>query len=470
MKLWMQGISDLVKKYFVVFREAWSIRKSLDAPKRLRDEYDFLPAHLELTEKPVSPLPRIVARTIMVFLVLAILISVFYKVEIVAVAPGQLILNGRSKVIQPLETSRVNKVYVRNGEKVKKGQLLISLSAIGAEAENAQNKSVLAQSRLDEQRLEALLNATENDLPPLMISPTGPDSERANRLMQAQFVAWTTSREQQQVIIRQKTAEQAAIKSRIAKLEQQKRIIQIKLSDMRSLYKKQAISKHQLLDQENQYVEIINELEVLKSQIREASEAVAHAHNEYRLLKQTFRRDLMEQLNQLRDTIQQVTHELDKNRERLDALQITSPVDGVVQQLATFTQGGVVTTAQTLMVIVPEHDHLDAKIKISNKDIGFVSPGQDVVIKVESFPYTRHGYLHGIVKTVSSEAIEDNQKGLYFDGEIMLLDSVMMVEGKEVRMTSGMNITAEIITGYRRVIDFVLSPIKGTIHESMTER
>ncbi|EOM6414013.1 HlyD family type I secretion periplasmic adaptor subunit, partial [Escherichia coli] len=74
------------------------------------------------------------------------------------------------------------------------------------------------------------------------------------------------------------------------------------------------------------------------------------------------------------------------------------------------------------------------------------------------------------VKTVSSEAIEDNQKGLYFDGEIMLLDSVMMVEGKEVRMTSGMNITAEIITGYRRVIDFVLSPIKGTIHESMTER
>ncbi|HHH7531578.1 TPA: HlyD family type I secretion periplasmic adaptor subunit, partial [Escherichia coli] len=128
---------------------------------------------------------------------------------------------------------------------------------------------------------------------------------------------------------------------------------QIKLSDMRSLYKKQAISKHQLLDQENQYVEIINELEVLKSQIREASEAVAHAHNEYRLLKQTFRRDLMEQLNQLRDTIQQVTYELDKNRERLDALQITSPVDGVVQQLATFTQGGVVTTAQTLMVIVP---------------------------------------------------------------------------------------------------------------------
>ncbi|HDK1665970.1 TPA: HlyD family type I secretion periplasmic adaptor subunit, partial [Escherichia coli] len=183
MKLWIQGISDLVKKYFLVFREAWSIRKSLDVPKRLRDEYDFLPAHLELTEKPVSPLPRIVARTIMVFLVLMLLISVFYKVEIVAVAPGQLILSGRSKIIQPLETSRVNKVYVRNGEKVQKGQLLISLTAIGAEAENAQNESVLAQSRLDEQRLEALLKATESNVPPTMAVSAGPDAERANRLM-----------------------------------------------------------------------------------------------------------------------------------------------------------------------------------------------------------------------------------------------------------------------------------------------
>ncbi|WP_105875153.1 HlyD family type I secretion periplasmic adaptor subunit [Cronobacter malonaticus] len=470
MKLWMQGISDLVKKYFVVFREAWSMRKSLDAPKRLRDEYDFLPAHLELTEKPVSPLPRIVARTIMVFLVLAILISVFYKVEIVAVAPGQLILSGRSKVIQPLETSRVNKVYVRNGEKVQKGQLLISLTATGAEAENAQNESVLAQSRLDEQRLEALLKATESNVPPTMTVSAGPDAERATRLMQEQFTAWTTSREQQQAIVRQKNAEQAAIKSRIAKLEQQKRIIQVKLSDIRALYKKQAISKHQLLDQENQYVEITNELEALRSQIKEASEAVAHANNEYKLLKQTFRRDLMEQLTRTRDTIRQVTHELEKNRERRDALQITSPVDGVVQQLAAFTEGGVVTTAQTLMVIVPEHDHLDARIKISNKDIGFVSPGQNVVIKVEAFPYTRHGYLHGVVRTVSSEAIEDNQKGLYFEGDVTLTDSTIMVQGKQVTLTSGMSITAEIITGYRRVIDFILSPIRETIDESLSER
>ncbi|MBB8665943.1 HlyD family type I secretion periplasmic adaptor subunit [Escherichia coli] len=470
MKLWIQGISDLVKKYFLVFREAWSIRKSLDVPKRLRDEYDFLPAHLELTEKPVSPLPRIVARTIMVFLILMLLISIFYKVEIVAVAPGQLILSGRSKIIQPLETSRVNKVYVRNGEKAQKGQLLISLTAIGAEAENAQNESVLAQSRLDEQRLEALLKATESNVPPTMAVSAGPDAERANRLMQEQFTAWATSREQQQAIIRQKNAEQAAIKSRIVKLEQQKHIAEVKLSDIRALYKKQAISKHQLLDQENQYVEITNELEVLRNQIKEASETVAQANNEYKLLKQTFRRDLMEQLTKTRDTIRQVTHELDKNRERRDALQITSPVDGVVQQLATFTEGGVVTTAQTLMVIVPEHDHLDARIKISNKDIGFVSPGQSVVIKVEAFPYTRHGYLHGVVRTVSREVVEDNQKGLYFEGDVTLTDSTIMVQGKQVTLTSGMSITAEIITGYRRVIDFILSPIRETIDESLSER
>ena len=470
MKLWLQGTIHLLKKYLVIFREAWSGRKLLEPPVRQRDEYDFLPAHLELTEKPVSPLPRIVARTIILFLAVAILIAVFCKVEIVAVAPGQLTLSGRSKIIQPLETSRVNKVYVRNGERVRKGQLLIALTGTGAEAEKAQNESTLAQARLDEQRQEALLKATETSIPPSISISAGTEVERTVRLMEEQFTAWKTSREQQLTAIRQKSAEQAAIKSRIAKLEQQKRIMSVKLGDIRALYHKQAVSKHDLLDYENQYVEITNELDALRNQLKEAGEAVTHATDEYKLLEQTFRRDLLEQLSQTRESIRQVTHELEKNRERREALQITSPVDGVVQQLATFTEGGVVTTAQTLMVIVPEDDQLDARIMISNKDIGFVLPGQEVVIKVEAFPYTRHGYLHGIVRTVSGEAIEDKEKGMYFDGEITLTDSTLQVDGKKVVLTSGMSITAEVITGYRRVIDFILSPLRETIDESLTER
>lgn len=460
----------LIKKYLVIFREAWIVRKSFDTPVRLRDEYDFLPAHLELIEKPVSPYPRIIARIIILSLIIAILIATFCKVEIVAVAPGKLILNGRSKIIQSLETSRVNKVHVKNGELVKKGQLLISLTGTGAEAENAKNESILAQLHLDEQRQKALLKAIEAGTPPSIISITGTNIKGTIRLMEEEYEAWRMSREKQKIVIRQKLAEQEIIQSQIDKLEKQKRIISVKLRDIRALYHKQAVSKHYLLDNENQHIEISSELDALRNQLKEAQETIIHANNEYKLLKQTYRRDLLEKLNETQETIQQITHEIDKNRERQEALLITSPVDGIVQELETFTEGGVVTTAQTLMVIVPENDQLDAQIMISNKDIGFITPGQKVVIKVEAFPYTRYGYLYGKVKFISSEVVEDKEKGMYFDGEITLTNSTLQVNGKKVILTSGMSITAEVITGYRRVIDFIISPLRKTIDESFIER
>lgn len=202
----------------------------------------------------------------------------------------------------------------------------------------------------------------------------------------------------------------------------------------------------------------------------EITESVSQAHEQYDLLMKTFKRDIIEKLTESKENIVQLNHELQKNKERESALNIRSPVDGVVQQVTTFTEGGVVTTAQTLMVIVPEKDNLDAKIMISNKDIGFIRVGQPVILKVEAFPYTRYGYIRGILKNISSEAIEDKEKGLYFDGYVSLERSVLRVDGKDVSLTSGMSVTAEITTGYRRVIDFILSPLQETVNESLIER
>ncbi|HCQ9044736.1 TPA: HlyD family efflux transporter periplasmic adaptor subunit, partial [Escherichia coli] len=173
---------------------------------------------------------------------------------------------------------------------------------------------------------------------------------------------------------------------------------------------------------------------------KEVSAAILQANEEYELLLKTFRRDTLEQLNQTKETINQLNHDFEKIKEREQALNIKSPVDGVVQQVTTFTEGGVVTTAQSLMVIVPENEKLSAKIMIANKDIGFIRVGQPVIIKIEAFPYTKYGYIHGKVKTVSSESIEDKEKGLYFDGYITLEQSSINIDGKDVSLTSGMSI------------------------------
>ncbi|HCQ9044717.1 TPA: biotin/lipoyl-binding protein, partial [Escherichia coli] len=227
-------------------------------PLRKQDEYDFLPAHLELIERPVSPTPRMISLLIILFLVISVVISILFHVEIVAVSSGKLELSGRSKTIQPFETSLVKKVYVKDGETVKKGQLLIALSAIGIDADRAKIESALSQAKLTEKRQYLLLQAIEkNKLPDLEFESKQNDLNydilRSEQLLKEQFTSWMASRAQQDAVIRQRTAEKESIESNIKKLNGQKKIVFEKLNDISKLYSKQAISKHEYLNQENLY-------------------------------------------------------------------------------------------------------------------------------------------------------------------------------------------------------------------------
>lgn len=149
---------------------------------------------------------------------------------------------------------------------------------------------------------------------------------------------------------------------------------------------------------------------------------------------------------------------------------LRAPVAGVIQQLAIHTLGGVVTSAQPLMVLVPENHQLELDVMVLNKDVGFVLPGQAVEVKVDSFPYTRFGTLSGEVKHISRDAMEDQQLGLVFPARIRLHSDTLMVEGKPVRLSAGMAVSVEIKTGQRRVIDYLLSPLQEYQSEAMRER
>lgn len=149
---------------------------------------------------------------------------------------------------------------------------------------------------------------------------------------------------------------------------------------------------------------------------------------------------------------------------------LRAPVDGVVQQLAVHTLGGVVTAAQPLLVIVPIDEGLEAEVNVLNKDIGFVRPGQTVVVKVESFPFTRYGTLSGVLDSVSHDAVPDEHLGAVFKARVRLQGATLDIDGVPVRMSAGMQVSAEIKTGTRRVLDYLLSPLKRYQSEAMRER
>src|SRR5690606_38231828 len=126
---------------------------------------------------------------------------------------------------------------------------------------------------------------------------------------------------------------------------------------------------------------------------------------------------------QARQQVGQYTPQVAKTRQRDTLMQLRAPVTGTVQQLAIHTVGGVVTPAQALMAVVPSEESLEVEATVLNKDIGFVRPGQRATVKIESFPYTRYGYLEGIVETVSHDAAQDENLGLVFPARVKLVDA-----------------------------------------------
>ena len=479
MSLWLTGCCDLVKRYSMIFRNVWKERKNLDTPVRQEDENAFLPAHLELIDTPVSALPKVTARLIVFFLLLAILWAWLGKVDIEAVAPGQITPSGRSKTIQPVETAVVKQVYVRNGEEVKKDQLLVELVAMGVDADYSKSEEALKAAKLTQLRQRALIKAMDNNVNPeleadeqarQLFSDSSALFSQEQLLAHSQYVSWKAQKQKLEASIKQRQAEIHTTEIEVKKLSEMQKYGKELRDGLKQLYNQKHSSKQEYYAQEYQYIELVNNLNAQRSRLNELTAALTQANEDYRYYVESFRRDVLDQLRTASDNVAQLSFEVAKSKERQAFTAIHSPVEGTVQQLQTYTIGGVVTTAQPLMVIVPREDNLEIDAMISNKDIGFVRAGQDVVIKIEAFPYTRYGYITGKVKTISFDAIQDEKLGPVFATTITMDRNQLTVDGKQINLMAGMAVSAEIKTGKRSVMDYLLSPLKTTIDESMRER
>ncbi len=192
--------------------------------------------------------------------------------------------------------------------------------------------------------------------------------------------------------------------------------------------------------------------------------AIASTQRQIAQAKEEFSRDRLKELTEAESAVAQVTEELKKATQRQSLQRLTASVAGTVQQVQLHTIGGVVEPAKPLMVIVPEDAGIEIEAEIENKDIGFVREGQEAIVKLDAFPFTRYGTLVGHVVTISGDAVE--QQGgegqpsrLIYTTRVRLEKDMMNVDGRDVRLSPGMVAAVEIKTGTRKLIEFVLSPL-----------
>lgn len=467
------ALSDVLQRYREVFRAAWAERRALEPIQRTREELAFLPAHLELAETPLSPAPRVSLWVIMTLFCAALLWACLGKLDVVAVAPGKTVTNSRTKIIQPAETAVVRRILVHDGQAVKQGDLLIELDATATAADSQKAGESLISAKLAATRSAALVQAIDSGKPPAMARASDLPAERfeaTQRFALSEYAAFAAKKQSLEAMVAQKQAELRTVESAIVPLQQYLAISRTRVADYEKLLDKNYVPRQDYLQRKQERINAERDLAGQQSRRAELHSAITGAREELAVTVTDTRRQLLDELRQAREQIQQFEPEVARTAQRNALMRLRAPVTGTVQQLAVHTVGGVVTPAQPLLSVVPENEPLEVEATVLNQDIGFVRPGQRATIKVESFPYTRYGYIEGVVESVSHDAIQDEKLGLIYRAHVKMKKTELLVDGVKVRLTSGMALTAEIKTGKRRVIEYILDPLRKGVDESMRER
>lgn len=480
-----QAWAWLWSRYATVAGAAWRQRKQLAGARRSADELAFLPAALSLQHTPVHPLPRRLAYLLTALLALALAWTCLGKVDIVAVAPGRIIVSDRTKTIQPLERSVVTRVRVQDGDHVQQGQALVELDATFATADKHNVREQILSAQGEAARARALLQALDAAQGEPAISPaaiTLPATALADvpqdrlaaqnqlitewRDIQARVSRWDAE-------ILRRRAELATAYELRARLASSMPLVRQREQDFAALVAQGFVSHHAGQDRARERMELERDLQTQGARLHESEAAIVESERGRASYVAETRRLLSERLTQSELRLLQARQEYAKALQREKLTVLTSPVTGVVQQLAVHTSGGVVTEAQVLMVVVPD-DGADspvvAEIVLENKDIGFVRAGQHAEVKLETFVFTRYGTVPATVKHVTADAVNDDKRGAIFPARLQLGSGRIDVDGKKIRLSPGMNVTAEIKTGQRRVIEYLLSPIQKVGGESLRER
>jgi len=382
---------------------------------------------------------------------------------------------------------------VQDGQAVKAGDVLIELDPTVNAAERDHLHDDLLAEQLNIARLRAALGGGDDPVadftPPVDADPALTSTQRQLLLNQVtEHRAKIAALARQQA---QKEAEEATTAATIHKIAAMIPVVQQRVDIRKTLMDQGLSSKLSYFETLQLLVEQQEDLSVQKSHLHEAEAAAAALRETRGQAVAEYRHTLSDELAKAEQKANGLAQDLLKAEQKTRLQLLTAPVDGMVQQLAIHTVGGVVTPAQSLLMVVPSDSRLEIEAMVSNRDIGFVHPGQEAEIKIDTFNFTRYGLLQGQVLTVSQDAVirdrqqdRSNDRGpgtqndtsepkgqeLNYSARISLDRTRMQIDDRMVDLSPGMAVTVEIKTGSRMILSYLLSPLLRYRQETLRER
>lgn len=429
----------------------------------------FQPPAIGIETGPPPMRARHTLRLAALFLVCVIVFACLAKVDRVVTAQGKLLGPGENLVVQTLEPSIIREIHVSPGQRVTAGEPLITLDPTFADTGFEEQAKRLASLKAQAWRLECETSAAcpkPQDIDPRNLAAQRELMARRGQERQARAQSLTQSARELEAKLstNARAAEQARKQIRIAQ----------ELEGMhRDVFERGASSRLEYMKAQSGRIEAETQLVKLGSEAKELAQSLERAKAELESFESGWRSQALKDLVETRRDIDETAERARKAAHLSDMVVLRAPAEGTVLELAKRSVGSVLDKGDAAAVIVPADSRLEAEAEVRAADVGYVREGDAARVKLEAFPFQRHGVLEGRVRTISAAAFEKNsqQDGpqAFYRARIALSSAGLQAVPRDAQLLPGMTLTAEIAVGKRRIITYLLYPLIKTFDETMRE-
>jgi HlyD family secretion protein len=437
------------------------------------DALDFAPGLLSLQESPPAKLPRTVLYCVVALFAVLLAWASFGKLDIVASAEGRLVPQTYVKIVQPAEAGIVQDILVREGQSVEAGQILMRMDAKLTEADARTLRNEYELKRLQLRRIDAELaglpmHAEASDAPEIYAQVAS--QYAAHRQADLDAVA------QEQATLAKTRHDLQAAEELARKLRETVPTYRKSAAAFEKLGREGFLSPLAVEEKQRDRIEKEQDLRAQEATVASLKATLAASEKKLAQITSNERVETESQFRKLRD-------ELEKIEYKAALLSLRAPQRGVIKDLATHTVGTVVSPGSVLMTLVPHGEPLQAEVYVKNEDVGFVHRDQRVKLKLSAYPFQKYGMIDGTVIHVGPDAADqpissskaggdapDAAVGLRYKALVRLDAQHLETDGNRLRLSSGMQVIAEIHQGQRTVMEYLLSPVQKAWQEAGRER
>jgi adhesin transport system membrane fusion protein len=392
------------------------------------------------------------------------------KLDIATQAYGEVAPADQVQKVHHLEGGIVREIHVKEGQKVKKGDPLVELEGIAAQADKQEIDSRIGALRIKIIRLEAVIGRKSAiQFPPDLLNNYPREIDEAKELYRTQLERTSSTRDAQSWKIVQRQEEFQELKARIAHLTEQRRFLREQLRIDKELLDKGIGNQYEFLQRTREDSSLSGQILESQAALRRVEAGQKQELSGLASLTSGNTEDLRKDLEESRKQLAELQKRVEKYQDSTARTIIRSPVDGTVFTLYTVTRGGVVSPGGLVLSLVPGNEHIVIETKLNAGEVGLVSVGQLARLRLEGASTQRFRPVDGKVLHISSDAITEPQKPPYFlvriaPSELHFTDGVT-----QYKLSPGVQVSASIVTGHRSVLQYVFGPMLGRFGGALTE-